>query len=515
MISTLSFLSFKIAWRNIFRHKGKSFVIGTILFLGALIMTIGNGTITGMNQGLQENIVNNFTGDILLISEKQEKNEVILSPTGEAVEIISNYPEIKKTLDTLDYVDKFLPAAIGMAIVLNPEGEADGNFLLGVDFSEYQKMFPNSITAIEGRFLKPGERGLLLTDLTRELNYEYLLGYWISPENVPLVTKNLSKAASENIKELKVKDHMIFLGYNEKNTTLDILAKVKGIIRYKALNKLLGFFCILDIESFRECFGYFTAEDSASKITKNDKDLLTLDNLNLDNMFETEAVVSATDIDKKAYDPESIRKKTIKKHKSVDTDKGAYNQIYLKLKEGVSLEDGVKQLNIDLKKANLGVKAITWKQGLGDIADMAMLMKGALFVFVMFIFFVAIIIIMNTLSMAALERLPEIGMMRAVGARKGFISLMFFSETALLSFSFGWAGIFVGYLSVQLLSSLKISTTNEMLQLFYGGDVFSPFLGVSDIILAIVQLAIVTLIATIYPIIVASKITPLKAITRN
>ena len=40
-------LSITIAWRNILRHKGKSLVIGVILFLGSLLMTVGNGIISG------------------------------------------------------------------------------------------------------------------------------------------------------------------------------------------------------------------------------------------------------------------------------------------------------------------------------------------------------------------------------------------------------------------------------------------------------------------------------------
>jgi len=44
-------LIIKIAWRNILRHKGKSVIIGVILFLGALIMTVGNGVISGWTLG--------------------------------------------------------------------------------------------------------------------------------------------------------------------------------------------------------------------------------------------------------------------------------------------------------------------------------------------------------------------------------------------------------------------------------------------------------------------------------
>jgi ABC-type lipoprotein release transport system permease subunit len=76
---------FKIAWRNIQRHRGKSLIIGSIIFLGALLMTVGNGVISGMNAGLQKNIVEGFCGDIVLVSEKQEGDNVYMDPMGKAV----------------------------------------------------------------------------------------------------------------------------------------------------------------------------------------------------------------------------------------------------------------------------------------------------------------------------------------------------------------------------------------------------------------------------------------------
>jgi ABC-type antimicrobial peptide transport system permease subunit len=106
-------------------------------------------------------------------------------------------------------------------------------------------------------------------------------------------------------------------------------------------------------------------------------------------------------------------------------------------------------------------------------------------------------------------------MMRAVGARKGFISIMFFGETALLSFFFGGIGIVAGYVTVWVLSLCKFTTENDMVQLLYGGDSFHPFLSGMDITISIVLLSIVTLIAVIYPMLVARSITPLDAIARE
>ncbi|MFC1770666.1 ABC transporter permease [Candidatus Margulisiibacteriota bacterium] len=508
-------ITIKIAWRNILRHKGKSLVIGVILLLGSLIMTVGNGIITGMNKGIEENIVNSFTGDIILISEKQREEAVILSPTGAPIEVIAGYPKIKAFLNNADYIDRFLPVAIGAAMLLNEEGEPDFNFLLGTDFKSYQKMFPNNMVAIEGRLLKPGERGMLLTQLTRDLNYDYLLGYWIKPENTELVKENLNLGAAEEKDELKVKDHMIFMGFSEKNTTLDILAKVKGVIKYNALNKILGYFNILDIESFRECFGYFTAEDNLSSISKQNQDLLVFDSFDSQDLFGDSGVLTDVEMSDEAFSVNELKKVTKRKHKSFDVDKGSYNQIFIKLKPHIPLDQGLAQINKELKAEKLPVRAISWKQGLGDIADMAMLMKGSLFIFVMLIFFVAIIVIMNTLSMAAIERIPEIGMMRAVGARKKFISYMFLYETWILSLIFGGSGIVLGTILIKVLSVLKFSTDNEMLQLLYGGDTFHPFLGGVDILLVIIQLALVTLLAAVYPVIVARRITPLDAIARD
>lgn len=133
----------------------------------------------------------------------------------------------------------------------------------------------------------------------------------------------------------------------------------------------------------------------------------------------------------------------------------------------------------------------------------------------MFIFFVAIIMIMNTLSMAALERVPEFAMMRAVGAPKSFLRKLLVGETGLLAFFFGGLGIVCGVIIIYLLKMSGVTTDNEVLQLFYGGDKLNPVWTVADFILGVVELAIVSLLAVIYPLFIVGKIAPLDAITRE
>jgi putative ABC transport system permease protein len=192
-----------------------------------------------------------------------------------------------------------------------------------------------------------------------------------------------------------------------------------------------------------------------------------------------------------------------------------YNIVFVKLKGGVSYRYALANLNRALAEANTGVRAVTWNRASGPIGSMAIIIKGALFVFVTVLFFVAVIIIINTLTMAALERTSELGMMRAIGARKSFIGGMFIGETGILSAVFGGAGIAAGIIVVKLIPLFKITTSNDMVQLLYGGDIFRPVLMLPDIGLTVLQLVFVTVVAALYPVAVARGITPLDAISRD
>lgn len=506
-------LALKIAWRNLWRHRGKSLVIGAILFLGALLMSVGNGMISGTERGLSENIVNLFTGDIVVISDEQEKDDVLFDMmSGKPLKVLKNFEAAKKTLDRQKIIQSYLPATAGMVFLLNVNSDMGNIMLLGVDIEKYRKMFPNSIKITEGRNLQPGERGMLVAEETRTQGYDFM-NLWILPEGAALDPKKLPKDAQENIDSLDVLRDLVFMGASDSNSTIDIRVPVKGIMKYKALNKIWGNYCIVDIESFREAHNYLTGADSTVKISKEEQKLLESDNL--DQFFTSGNLTENTQITDHRLSMEDLQKEVHKEKKKINLDAGSYNLAFLKLKKGVSPNRALRELNRIFKEEKLNVRAVSWKNAVGMIGSMAMMIKGALNIFIMFIFFVAIIVIMNTLSMAAIERVSELGMMRAIGAHKGFLRKMFVYETGILSFFFGGIGILVGIVVIYLLNALNISTTNEFLQLVYGGETLSPLFTFTDLLIGIVELAIVTIIAVLYPLRVVNKIAPLDAITRD
>lgn len=496
-----------IAWRNILRHKGKSLVIGVILFTGAFLMTVGNGVISGMAAGIEKNIIDGFMGDIVLMNQDQKSDNILMNLMGSSIEPVTTYKEIKQILAAQPYIKRFLPVGKNLAMVLDESTTAPGYaYLLGVDFAEYRKMFPDNFTVLEGSYPAPGQRALLIPTFARDEFYDFY-NIWFLPEGGRVVKENLKKEALANFKTLVLSTSVVMMGMTSGiNTTNDIRFPVTGINKFGALNQIFGHFCLVDIESYRDCLGYFTAADMAAQVPKEEKKLLELESADLDSLFGGEAMIVSD-----AKKAPKIKVVSMKETKPAGD--GVYNAVFIKLKDGIDYDYALKELNKAL--AGTGVRAVPWNKASGPIGGMALIIKSALFIFVMLLFCVAVIIIVNTLTMAALERASEIGMMRAIGAHKTFIAGMFLGETAVLSAVFGGFGILAGIAAVKIIPLLQISTKNDMLQLLYGGNFFNPLLSLPDIALTALQLIFVTVVAALYPMRVAVNITPLDAISRD
>jgi ABC-type lipoprotein release transport system permease subunit len=524
-------LSWKIAWRNVWRHKGKSLVIGVIIFIGAFLMTVGNAVIEGAKDGMAENMVNRFTGHIMLKAANEKKDEVLFGAPS-SLKVIPDYPGVKSLLQQQDFIESFVPMTRGVAMILNPDGDSDETFIFGVNFEDYQRTFLNNVLSEEGQLLTNGDRGMLITEYTREKLYDNNK-FWLVPEGMSVeqtvlladtgtqATQNIDKPeivadARERYDQgtLKTVNDLIILGFSSSSLGTDIRVPVKGIIKFHSLNKVWQEVSFMDIESYRESFGHISAENNAVELTDQQQAILQADSM--DDLFGDADVVQETDINTEGYDLEAMQQQTQRSDIEVDTDQGAYHLVAVKLQPGIDMPDAKARLQEIVDKTGVQVKVLTWKQAVGEVAQFATITQGALFVFVMFIFFVAIIVIMNTLSMAALERIAEIGMMRAIGAQKGFVSKMFLSETFILAFIFGGAGMITGIAASLILAAIGIPVTgNELLSLLFGGDTFNPVIKGPELISGIIQLGIVTVLAVIYPLLIARKITPLEAISRD
>lgn len=526
-------LSWKIAWRNLWRHKGKSLVIGIILFLGALLMTVGNSVINGARQGMEENMIARFTGHLVIKPIKQKGDEVFLGGMT-ALKILPDYPGIKEILKQQKFIKGFTPMTRGFATILNPNGNQGQIFVYGVNFDEYQKNFLNNIKVSEGQLLEKGVKGLIITQKIREQIFDNQ-NIWVVPQgltkketvlyrdpetykkfNVQDVKIMKDAKEKEERGKLRTENELIVLGFGSNSFGNDIRIPVKGVFKFQNLNQIWKEASFMDIESYRDAFGHISAANQVVDLTDQQKEIMDTELEDMDDMFDGGDMVQESPVSEETIDLSLLKKKTAEAIKPVDIDKGAYNFVAIKLKKGTDLWVAQKQLQHALDAAKMPVKVLTWKKAIGTISQFMSIGQNALSIFVLFIFFVAIIIIMNTLSMAAMERVTEIGMMRAVGAQKWFISKMFMFETLSLAFTFGGAGIIIGVFVSLFVASLGIPvTSNEMLSLMFASDTFKPVITLSALISGVMQLGIVTMIAVVYPLFIARKITPLQAIARD
>lgn len=115
-----------------------------------------------------------------------------------------------------------------------------------------------------------------------------------------------------------------------------------------------------------------------------------------------------------------------------------------------------------------GYSVQSWKEIMPELGLMIDLMQYMLFIFMTIIFLALSFGIINTMLMAVLDRVREIGMLMAIGMNKLRIFLMITYETILLMLTGSALGLVLSYILVEI---FKV----------YGIDLFAFASGLSDI----------------------------------
>jgi putative ABC transport system permease protein len=175
----------------------------------------------------------------------------------------------------------------------------------------------------------------------------------------------------------------------------------------------------------------------------------------------------------------------------------------------------IKQLNEGFQKDGAAVVAGDWQKAAGPYGQSVDVIRIVFTIAIAILSIVAIIIIMNTFIISVIERTGEIGTMRAIGAGKGFIRKLFAAEAMVLSLIFSTLGAVLGLVLVAILRSLKLEAGNPFLQVLFGGKYLSPFVTPLNFFAAVVAMVAVGYIAHLYPVSVALKIQPVRAMQQE
>jgi putative ABC transport system permease protein len=121
---------------------------------------------------------------------------------------------------------------------------------------------------------------------------------------------------------------------------------------------------------------------------------------------------------------------------------------------------------------------------------------------------VAAIGVINTMVMSVLERTKEIGIMRAVGAKRATVSRLFTLEAALLGFWGGVLGVGIGY-ALTLLANTVINKQLSSNGIVANNIISLPFWLVLTVVAVTTAIG---MLAGVYPARRAAKLDPVEAL---
>lgn len=122
--------------------------------------------------------------------------------------------------------------------------------------------------------------------------------------------------------------------------------------------------------------------------------------------------------------------------------------------------------------------------------------------------------IVNTMLMAVLERVRELGMLMAIGMTKQKVFSMIMLETVFLSLVGGPVGLMVSWGLISFFGETGIHLGTEMYEDFGFGTVIYPYLAFRNYMHVTIMVIIMALLAAIFPARRALKLNPVEAIRK-
>ena len=192
-------------------------------------------------------------------------------------------------------------------------------------------------------------------------------------------------------------------------------------------------------------------------------------------------------------------------------DSGAWHFLLIRLDRPGAAGRVAADLQRIIDDGGHNAQVLDWREAAAPLSELSDGFKIVFNVVVIVIAVVAVIIIMNTLVISVTERISEIGTMRAIGARRGFVRRMIGAETLSLAAVFGGAGVLLGMGALAILGATGIRAGNLFLRILFGGELLRPEISPGSVALSLLMVAAIALLASLYPLIVALRISPRQA----
>ena len=479
----------KLALKSVISRRS-SVVIVLFISFAVCLFCVANAVFDSTEQGVQTNYIASFTGDFIIrpLSKSQQSLFGDETPvTGEltVLNTVVPYEKISEALLTMPEVEGITGQVSGAAMVERADGaNRCPSYVFGVEGEPYLSLM-KSIHILRGVPYSHGERGAMLcTQVAQKLDVD--------------VGSTIQFIVSD--------------GPNYKIRA----ATVTAIFEYDIYNEIFGRFIIADPITVRSLLGitevfsledYDLGEENTNLFSENN-DFEDFDDLFSDATDYSEALMTEeqeSEIENSVIESNS---ETV----NLPEESTSWNYIIVRLKEGQNTKHVMKKVSRILKKNDWPVQVADWRHAAGSTALYLFWMRKIFNIGIVIVLSAGFIIVNNSLVINILDRTREIGTLRAIGAKKRFISLQCMIENIILTLTSGVTGVICGTICTHFINKANIVLNNTFLVQLFGSEAIKVYVNSGNVLKLFVLVLALALLGWIYPVINALKVSPIDAI---
>jgi len=308
--------------------------------------------------------------------------------------------------------------------------------------------------------------------------------------------------------------------------------QVYGFIKFKDIERsgIAGMMSVMDLMSFRDLYGFLTREKAAEiaqlkesvqvqELTREDAEAALFGGAEAapaggvpDPAPARQSAIDETALlegVKSGVRPEELAARV---YSQEEIERGVVLNAALILEDPGKLSETLAAVQKASDDAKLGLAVLSWKKASGIVGNFVETLQVVIAVGMVIIFLVALVIVNNAIGMAVLQRVKEIGTLRAIGAQRRFVLAMLLVEAMTLGIVFGLLGTGFG---VAVLSALRsaggIPASNDFTYFLFAGPALLPSLSALDTVWSLAVVFVVSVLSGFYPAVLAMRVTPVEA----
>ncbi|MBP5463710.1 MAG: FtsX-like permease family protein, partial [Treponema sp.] len=489
--------------RNVVSRKS-SLVIVLFIACSISLLCLSNAVFDGTDSGLERTFINSFTGDVVI----RPRSNMSLSLFGDDTPIMGEfssipslipYRDVSEYVSAMDDVEAVLPQVSGYAAIKGGDHSRSWLNFFGVEAEDYVPRM-NGIRVTAGGVYRKGEAGLML-----------------SRGAVNALKRSFDMTEDPAIGEK-------FQVLTSNGATINVrLVTLTGIYEYVVDNATMNKIALISPDVLRDLLDLSTIT-ADEDINPNDMDLLNGSFDSIEDLFadadDTVGVEAAEqDFGRSADASGDDAGQAAAAFGTADgpavgpgkSDSMVWAYLVIKLKKAAKTRAVIRRLNQVFNQRDWPVQAANWRTAAGGTVAMVFFLRLVMNVGIILILLTGFIVVANTLMISSLSRMTETGTLRAIGAKRGFILLQFFWETALLTLTAGILGCLLGSCFCMLVNSAGIELHNSLLVQLFGGNSLRCTLLPTNISLCMGVAVALTFIGWYFPVRIAMEANPIVA----